>query len=341
MPDAATTVVLHAYIDSNILLNFYAYPKSDLDQVTKLVESIRAGNLVLYTTDQVTEEVLRNREKALAEAIDTFSKSSLNIKLPLILADSPESKAFKAAIKDALLNRNALLQNLEKAISTKTLNADRVIAEIISSSMKLARSDKHNNAALIRFRLGNPPGKSSTTICDQVNWEILLDSVPPNTDLILVTGDTDFRSKRDRAQPSEFLIEEWKNRNGGKLTACDDIGPLLPRIDDAARIQSQITKDDLVSKLVNSNNFAMTHRVIAQLIPFIPLLNDLDREKLAEAFQSNAQINWVAGDPDVASFFMTVFNGHTDKLAHQFRIPLEKAYFFFDPDTDIPSDAQL
>lgn len=52
--------MLHAFIDTNIYLDFYAFATDDLEELRKLNVAIGAGELRLWSTTQITHELRRN-----------------------------------------------------------------------------------------------------------------------------------------------------------------------------------------------------------------------------------------------------------------------------------------
>lgn len=46
-------MALHAVIDTNVFLAFYAYTKDDVEQLRIVSELIKSGKLVLYLPEQV------------------------------------------------------------------------------------------------------------------------------------------------------------------------------------------------------------------------------------------------------------------------------------------------
>jgi predicted nucleic acid-binding protein len=57
--------VTTVFIDTNVLLSFYAFTAEDLSQLEKVVAEVKAGKLPLLITDQVRDELRRNREAGL------------------------------------------------------------------------------------------------------------------------------------------------------------------------------------------------------------------------------------------------------------------------------------
>ena len=55
---------IYVFIDSNIYLNFYDFAVEDLKELEKMKTAIGNGTMALFVTQQVVDEVWRNREEA-------------------------------------------------------------------------------------------------------------------------------------------------------------------------------------------------------------------------------------------------------------------------------------
>src|SRR5258708_30401583 len=95
------TKTLHVFIDTNVLLNFFAYTGDDIEELKKLVGSIKNGALKLYLPRQIVDEFDRNRERRIKESIDTFAGKTLPKSLPRLMIDYEASGKFVEAINNA------------------------------------------------------------------------------------------------------------------------------------------------------------------------------------------------------------------------------------------------
>lgn len=69
-----------------------------------------------------------------------------------------------------------------------------------------------------------------------------------------------------------------------------------------SRDEEDHLKDDLISQLQGSRNFAFTHLMLEKLRVY-QHWTDAQREALFDALLRNAQISWILGDPDVYEFY--------------------------------------
>ena len=324
---------LHVFIDSNVYLSFFAYPKADLSQPAQIPVLIKAKALILYITDQVCDEFVRNREAKIAECIDSFSKAPLSAKVPLVLDSFDEATNFKAACRAAERNRNKLIQDFRRLAIQKELNADIVIKSIFESAVKLPTTEKLYLAALQRQRKGNPPGKKDS-LGDQLNWECLLINCPEKTTLHVVSTDSDFRSVLTKTDVKEFIGEEWQTKKNAKLLLYDDIGIFLGSVDEKIKLATHGMKESRISNLVDSGSFASTHKAISELEQVIPLLTDQEIEILAHGAVNNDQISWISGDKDVMDFYQRILKDRLEQLSPELRSKIQKMFFGPHPQVD-------
>jgi predicted nucleic acid-binding protein len=73
------------FIDANVFLGLYSYSDDDLEQLKKIKALIDGGQVKLIVTDQIADEVSRNRETRTSDAIKEFSKEKLSAKVPILM----------------------------------------------------------------------------------------------------------------------------------------------------------------------------------------------------------------------------------------------------------------
>jgi predicted nucleic acid-binding protein len=92
---------LHLFIDTNILLSFYATAKDDIEELKKIIGLIEAEAIKLYVTDQVRDEWLRNREPKLAASISDMQKAPLSVPIPRFMVGYGEAVELRRALAQA------------------------------------------------------------------------------------------------------------------------------------------------------------------------------------------------------------------------------------------------
>jgi len=311
-------VVLHVFIDTNVFLSFFAFTGDDLVQLKQLVGSIKSGALKLYLTRQVVDEFARNREKIIKESIGGVVKTPLSKGLPRLMLDYPASTEFESAIANAETARNSLITAVQKDARSKSLGADKLFEALSEAAGVLPSSDKLIALAQERKARGNPPGKLDG-IGDQLNWEALLEHVEKGVDLHIVSKDGDYRSMLFDDRPRQFLVDEWRDRKGGDLALHSEIKPLLKAMFPLMQLKIDKEKNAAIEQLEGSMSFMSTHYAITKLAPFIDLFTVSDVKRLAEAAVENNQVEWIAGDDDVASFFRAILPPVLDNLPNDLR----------------------
>ena len=70
---------MNLFIDSNIFLSFYHLTSDDLEELKKLGVLLRQGEVRLFLPSQVVEEIRRNRENKIADAVKRLRGQELSL----------------------------------------------------------------------------------------------------------------------------------------------------------------------------------------------------------------------------------------------------------------------
>src|SRR4051794_12231179 len=89
--------MLHVFIDTNVYLTFFGFAEDDLEELRKLHVAINNGELKLWATQQMHDEIRRNREVKLAEAFSALRELKPPRGVPQIARNLPEFEGFLAA----------------------------------------------------------------------------------------------------------------------------------------------------------------------------------------------------------------------------------------------------
>jgi len=84
--------MIHFFIDTNVLLSFYAFTQDDLTRLELLADQVEAGTFKILTTSHVGDEFTRNRDAKIAETSKQFTSQRLDFELPR-LCDAYEETA--------------------------------------------------------------------------------------------------------------------------------------------------------------------------------------------------------------------------------------------------------
>ena len=90
------------FIDTNVWLSLYHFSKNDLDKFLELHEFI-GSEIKLYLTEQVYDEITRNRENKIKSAMNSFE--NFNLTFPSFVKEYPEYEPFKRAF-DSLKDKH-------------------------------------------------------------------------------------------------------------------------------------------------------------------------------------------------------------------------------------------
>jgi predicted nucleic acid-binding protein len=313
----------HLFIDTNILLGFFAYTKDDLDQLEKLVSLIQAESIKLYLTKQVVDEFYRNRESKLAESLSKF-RLQTDKGCPSFMQSLEEYKVYMKALAIFEKSHGILLGKAKEHAENRTLLADDLFSKLASEANVIEITDEAYNAAIRRSKLGNPPGKGDS-IGDELNWELLLGVVQENSDLHVISKDGDYASKLNPAMAKSFLIDEWAQKNGGQLHLYAQIGQFFEAKFPGEDFLLQAEKRDAIEGLIYSGSFAHTHAAIVVIDAYIPFFTNDEAEEVIQGCLSNSQIAWIVSDTDVQDFLTKMLVKFGDSLSDALRKRLKEA----------------
>lgn len=289
--------MIHLFIDSNIWLHLYHYSNDNLEKFEKLKDYLNAS-ITLYFTDQVKNEIARNREGKIKDALNQFEMKE--IRYPSFSKDFDIYKKFSVEYKKLLNDFKEWRREIDDCIVQNTLPADKTI-HVILDSVSCIPCDKYIDKAVIRYKIGNPPGKDDS-YGDAINWECLLDFVPNNEDLHFISDDKDFKSKINDERMQPFLIEEWKEKKKSEIHFYTSLTDFLRKNKIGIELDLATEKQELIKKLAYSPNFVSTHGVIAMLNQYTGWTDD-QIEDICDAAESNSQVRWILDDADIYAFF--------------------------------------
>jgi hypothetical protein len=322
----------HLFIDTNVLLNFFAYSKDDLKQLDKLIKLVHAKTIKLYITQQVVDEFSGNRDAKLAESFTNFKFSSIS-GTPSFMLGLPEHVAYEKSLNVFEKSHSILTNAAKAAAKNRGLAADKTFSSLLEKAGVISVTDEHYAAANRRHRLGNPPGKNDS-LGDQLNWEILLSSVPSGAPLHIVTRDGDYASKLNSLSPNTFLTDEWKKTHDAELLIYEQIGRFFQDNFPNEDFSLDIEKREAIDKLINSGAFTTTHSAIARLSPYLSFLTEEEAEEIVQGSISNSQISWIMGDTDIERFFKNILEEHGDNISPRLKERLEELLGVDDDDDD-------
>ncbi len=298
----------YLFLDSNIFLNFYDFHDEDLDQLGKLVDLISGGEIQLFLTTQVCDEVKRNRDVRIREAYNKFANSKAAISMPVFCKHYDEYQSIRRAqnILDNL--KSNLSKKLWKDIQEKKLKADKIIEDLFSVST-IIDSDAYLTVAIKRHRFGRPPGKKDRSYGDEINWEALLAGVlDEDGEFIVISEDGDYASAIDENSLKDYLVEEWSALHKNDIFLYKSLGRFFSEHDIKIELRIEQEKNELIRDLINSSNFLTTHDIVSKLNKYNSFTDDQLRG-LSTALNENSQVRWIIKDQDINDFYTeTILN---------------------------------
>lgn len=293
--------MLHVFIDTNILLRFYAYSDDALAEVEKLSALVKAKKINLLITEQIVDEHARNRDAVLADSMKRLDQMPTAAQLPRFAEHYEAAKNILTAMNEAKSAKTALIEEIRTEMAEGRLRADRVILDMFASTKPLKRTDEIIRRAKLRRELANPPGKPDS-LGDQINWEILLKEVPEGAELHVISKDGDFRTGAVPGRASFFLRGEWNYKKKATLHLYNGLADFTKQHFPNINVPSDALRTAAIENFLSSSSYSQTHAAVAELAPIIKDLSADEAITLLSAATENSQIAGIAGDPDVYDF---------------------------------------
>jgi hypothetical protein len=307
----------NVFIDSNIWLSLYAFSNDDLNQFMKLSDLV-GKDICIILPEQVRDEVRRNRETKIKEVMSKFKDWKLDI--PNICKGYPQYFEFAKTVNALKITHQDFIKQIEKDIESKELHADKAIQTIMGQSTFIPRSNEIVDLAVLRYNIGNPPGKEHK-YGDAINWLSLLLQIPKGEDLFFIGADGDYQSVVDKNRFNQFLLDEWQDTKESDIFFFKSLTEFFNTHIQNIKIRNELIadqeKDSLISELECSGSFANTHWAVSRLSAF-KTWTDEQVNRILDAVESNSQVGYVSGDDDVADFLKSLPNVERVKQADAF-----------------------
>ena len=148
--------IKNLFIDANIWLSLFHYTNDDLEQFGKL-RALIGTDIRLYVPEQIYNEVYRNRENKIKDALDQFEK--FNLRFPAFFKNYDEYDEFFRKYTDLKSAHTEWLRKVKKDIADQNSPADIALKEFFDGIEFIPSSPELVQRAVLRFNIGNPPGK--------------------------------------------------------------------------------------------------------------------------------------------------------------------------------------
>lgn len=151
----------------------------------KLLEILAAQRKHIFVPRQVADEVLRNKLRLaslfFAEQLKEIAGTKVTVPDHLLGLDEAELAKYRQTFQTVETARDFLRAHANEVLAKISLSTDDVsqrLAPLLESATE--PTEEQLRLARIRKELGNPPGKQSDPLGDQVSWEQLLAFVKAN-----------------------------------------------------------------------------------------------------------------------------------------------------------------
>jgi len=288
------------FIDAQIWLSLYDFSSDDLDQFGKLKDLIVHGDVKIILTEQVRDEVMRNRENKLKDVLT--KTENIKFSTPVLYQGyKTEYESLRKSIVAADKTNRELRTKIRHDIEKQTLPQDKLIKEFFDISTVLQSSKEALDKAVIRCKIiGNPPRKDDK--CgDAITWETLLEQYENKSDMFFISGDKDFRSVVDETRMNQFLVNEWEKIKESKIFFYSSLTAFFSKHLTDIKLETQKKKEDLIDELHRSGSFQETHDIIKRMNFYLSWSKE-QVYRIAKAMRTNSQVAWILTDDDLIEF---------------------------------------
>lgn len=296
--------MINVFVDSNIWLSLYAKSNDDVERFEILYEMINK-QILLYLPEQVIDEVWRNRDAKIKDALKGFEMQ--RITYPVYCKNYPEYESFYNDYEGLLKRFKNWEDHIKEDIGKLELPADKIIKKIFGEVLSV-QSKNYADAAYRRYQIGNPPGKDNR-YGDAINWECLLGEVPYGEDIVVISNDLDYRSKYDDSRFNLFLEMEWREKKNAKVHYYRYLRDFIKDYQSYIEKIIEDRKEKLIKDLAASSSFSETHFIISKMDTVEYVWNDDELEKICEVVEKNRQVGKIIDDNDINEFFWKQFFG--------------------------------
>jgi hypothetical protein len=303
--------MLNVYIDAQRWLSIYDLSDDSHVQFGKLCELVDKNEINVFLPEQTYEEVLRNRENKIRDALKQFDK--LNIPaIPNLCKGYDEYEILNKLINHIEILHRDFSRKIQEDINLRQLHADKVLDKLFTKIDKIPRTQDLITKAKIRFDLGNPPGKDKS-YGDAINWETLLETVPDEEDIYFISSDKDYKSVLDEIKLNQYLHDEWNRIKKSEIFFHTSLTDFIRMHLKTVELKSENEKEELIELLGNTPDFNSTHIIISKLSQFS---NWTENQviKLLQMAERNNQVYWIINDNDIKSFYNGLLKDRKDKM---------------------------
>ncbi|MCZ2366650.1 PIN domain-containing protein [Vibrio diabolicus] len=302
---------MNVFIDTNIYFTFYNLSSESIEELKKALILHKENRITLWLPELIINEFWRNRAGEIGRLTKDFKKN-VTLQIPqLVLADEKSPELIEIQ-KQLNKTKSEIARNLENKILSETLDADIAVKEIFEASNRLDNTDKLVAKSITRFDLGNPPGKNGS-YGDAVNWESLLENLPDDEDLYVISNDGDYYSPVDTNTINEYLSHEWQTKKASKVIAYRRLSQFIATHFPEAKTAAELERNIAIDVLAESTSFSDSHDAIKRLTGFEEY-TQAQVVRIISIYHDNTQVRWIATDTDIKGFGKHLVDTYPDYI---------------------------
>ncbi|EHU9474394.1 DUF4935 domain-containing protein [Vibrio parahaemolyticus] len=302
---------MNVFIDTNIYFTFYNLSSESIEELKKALILHKENRITLWLPELIINEFWRNRAGEIGRLTKDFKKN-VTLQIPqLVLADEKSPELIEIQ-KQLNKTKSEIARNLEDKILSETLDADIAVKEIFEASNRLDNTDKLVAKSITRFDLGNPPGKNGS-YGDAVNWESLLENLPDDEDLYVISNDGDYYSPVDTNTINEYLSHEWQTKKASKVIAYRRLSQFIATHFPEAKTAAELERNIAIDVLAESTSFSDSHDAIKRLTGFEEY-TQAQVVRIISIYHDNTQVRWIATDTDIKAFGKHLVDTYPDYI---------------------------
>ncbi len=202
------------YIDANIYLGFY---NSNRPEFKKLLASLSELKDKIFITEQIVDEVDRNKLTVFKQSLDNYVKQTtfINISLPEHMDEistpklstwNKTRKELESKVAESNEALRPILAEVLLDVSRSKDNVSLLLGKLFTVAVKPTEIELAR--ARLRKDTGNPPGKRVDPLGDQLSWEQLLTRVEDIKKLWIVSMDRDYFTEHDKQLYLNSLLHQ-------------------------------------------------------------------------------------------------------------------------------------
>jgi hypothetical protein len=247
------------FIDANIFLGLWSSSNGRIS--SELLSSLIDLKSHIIITKQILDEINRNKLSVfLANAPAPLV--NFPVEIPTHHSDGEDLSAINASLKSIKEDFNAVVAELKRInekpsveISENRDHTSKMLKPIFSSA--ITPTHQQLEAARSRREHGNPPGKRTDPLGDQLSWQQFLDAALGETSVWIVTRDKDyFQIINKRLFLNPFLYNELNERGIKDIFVFDNLAGAIKSIKEHGITSSITLSDDKLSQLEREENDA-------------------------------------------------------------------------------------